>query len=93
MEFDEGVGLGVLSCPDGTRYPFHCTAIADGSRVIPVGTQVTFRLLAAAPGATRRPTSWSAERCALSGLGWCRRPVVRGGAEGTHDGAQAPWSP
>lgn len=50
MEFDEGVGLGVLSCPDGTRYPFHCTAIADGSRVIPVGTQVTFRLLAARAG-------------------------------------------
>lgn len=44
VEFDEPVGLGVVSEPDGTRHPFHCTAIADGSRDIAVGTPVTFRL-------------------------------------------------
>jgi hypothetical protein len=28
------------------RYPFHCTAIADGSRTIEVGTFVTFDVVA-----------------------------------------------
>lgn len=49
-EFDEPAGLGVLSEPDGTRHPFHCTAIADGSRDIPVGAEVTFRLVAGRAG-------------------------------------------
>lgn len=43
-EFDEPVGLGVLNEPDGSRHPFHCTTIADGSRDIAVGAEVTFRL-------------------------------------------------
>jgi CspA family cold shock protein len=49
-EFDEPVGLGVLSESDGTRHPFHCTAIADGSRDIRIGTEVTFGLVAARAG-------------------------------------------
>lgn len=49
-EFDEPVGLGVLTDQDGAEHPFHCTAIADGSRDIPVGTEVTFRLAAARGG-------------------------------------------
>jgi CspA family cold shock protein len=48
--FDEPVGLGELTEPDGTLHPFHCTAIADGSRDIAVGTEVTFRLVAARAG-------------------------------------------
>jgi hypothetical protein len=39
-EFDEHVGLGVVEADDGTRYPFHCTQIADGSRTIPVDAAV-----------------------------------------------------
>lgn len=40
-EFDEAVGLGVVTSGDAS-YPFHCTAIADGSRTIPVGAAVEF---------------------------------------------------
>ncbi len=43
-EFDEPVGLGTLRSAAGEEYPFHCTAIADGSRDIPLGTEVSFRL-------------------------------------------------
>jgi len=41
-EFDEPVGLGVVTADDGTAYPFHCTQIADGTRTIAVGTKVDF---------------------------------------------------
>ena len=33
IEFDEPRGLGVIEGDDGERYPFHCTRIADGTRV------------------------------------------------------------
>ncbi|HET6916951.1 MAG TPA: hypothetical protein VFH56_12745 [Acidimicrobiales bacterium] len=43
VEFDEAVGLGLVDMPgSGGRFRFHCTQIADGSRSIPVGTEVTF---------------------------------------------------
>jgi cold shock protein len=45
--FDEPRGLGAIAGDDGRRYPFHCTAIADGSRRIEAGTRVVF---VAAPG-------------------------------------------
>ena len=45
-EFDEPVGLGVVTADDGTPYPFHCTQIADGTRTIAVGTKVHFTLWA-----------------------------------------------
>jgi cold shock CspA family protein len=41
-EFDERRGLGVVTADDGTRYPFHATRIAGGSRTIEVGTPVDF---------------------------------------------------
>jgi CspA family cold shock protein len=41
-EFDDPRGLGVIAGDDGRRYPFHCTAIADGSRHVAVGTRVVF---------------------------------------------------
>ncbi len=44
-EFDEAVGLGVVLA-DSDRYPFHCTQIADGSRTIEAGTEVTFTVVA-----------------------------------------------
>jgi cold shock CspA family protein len=44
-EFDPEAGLGRVAS-DGTEYPFHCTEIADGSRVIAVGTEVAFGVVA-----------------------------------------------
>ncbi len=45
-EFDEMVGLGVIVAETDTAYPFHCIEIADGTRTIPVGTEVLFVPLA-----------------------------------------------
>jgi len=44
-EYDDPRGLGTIEA-DGTTYPFHCTAIVDGSRTIEVGTEVTFEVRA-----------------------------------------------
>ena len=49
VEFDEPRGLGTIES-DGTRYPFHCTAILDGTRTIAVGTEVTFEVRPAGMG-------------------------------------------
>ncbi len=48
-EFDEPRGLGVVRDEDGGSYPFHCAAIADGTRRIDEGTRVVF-LVAAGHG-------------------------------------------
>ena len=48
--FDERAGLGTVTAEDGTAYAFHCTAIADGTRTIPVDTKVTFELRPARGG-------------------------------------------
>jgi CspA family cold shock protein len=53
--FDEAIGLGEITIPEPAhtpagRYPFHCTQIADGSRVVEVGARVSFRLLAGRDG-------------------------------------------
>jgi cold shock CspA family protein len=44
--FDEVTGLGTVTAADGTEYPFHCTAVADGSRSIEVGAAVVFDVAA-----------------------------------------------
>jgi len=41
-EFDDPRGIGVITDVDGSEFPFHCTAIADGSRHIDVGATVRF---------------------------------------------------
>ena len=38
--FDDPRGLGEVRTDDGEVLPFHCTAIADGSRTIAAGTPV-----------------------------------------------------
>ena len=43
--FDRAVGLGEITADDGSLVPFHCIAIADGTRDIPVGVGVEFELL------------------------------------------------
>jgi cold shock CspA family protein len=50
VSFDDPAGLGEVRDDDGVRHPFHCTAIADGSRTIEVGARVRFALVAARPG-------------------------------------------
>ena len=45
--FDDATGWGVVAAENGTDYPFHCTAIADGTRTIEADTPVSFSL---APG-------------------------------------------
>jgi cold shock CspA family protein len=49
--FDEPAGLGEVTAEDGTVHPFHCTAIADGTRTIQVGVAVTFSVV---PGRSGR---------------------------------------
>jgi len=44
-EFDEALGLGVITSEDGTTFGFHCVSIADGSRTIDVGAPVSFGVL------------------------------------------------
>ncbi|MBQ91230.1 MAG: hypothetical protein CL441_07405 [Acidimicrobiaceae bacterium] len=43
--FDDGSGLGEVVDEAGDRWPFHCTAVADGSRTIAAGTAVAFTLV------------------------------------------------
>jgi cold shock CspA family protein len=43
--FDKESGLGEIT-NDTAVYPFHCTAIADGTRDIEVGKAVTFTIAA-----------------------------------------------
>lgn len=53
-------GWGVVRGVDGAEHPFHCTAIADGTRRIEPGTAVTFDLV---PG---RQGRWEAAGLATS---------------------------
>jgi CspA family cold shock protein len=46
VEFDDPRGLGMVRSDGDLELPFHCTAIADGTRTIEVGTAVTFRVSA-----------------------------------------------
>ena len=48
-DFDEGRGLGTIVADDVT-YPFHCTALADGSRNVSPGAAVEFDVQAADQG-------------------------------------------
>jgi cold shock CspA family protein len=43
--FDEHRGIGEVADHEGRTVPFHCTAIADGTRAIEVGAEVEFRLV------------------------------------------------
>jgi cold shock CspA family protein len=44
-EFDEPRGLGVIRGDEGADVPFHCTAIADGSRTVETGRRVRFEVV------------------------------------------------
>jgi cold shock CspA family protein len=49
VAFDDPRGLGTIEA-DGTEYPFHCTALLDGTRTIEVGTPVAFEVRPAGMG-------------------------------------------
>ena len=47
IDFDDAAGIGTVRDDDtGTDHFFHCTAIADGTRTIAVGTAVTYAVRA-----------------------------------------------
>lgn len=46
VEFDAVRGIGVVEASGGVRYRFHAANIADGSRRIDAGADVTFERLA-----------------------------------------------
>jgi cold shock CspA family protein len=48
--FNERRGLGEIAAEDGKLFPFHCTAIADGTRRIAPGSTVEFDVVAGLPG-------------------------------------------
>jgi CspA family cold shock protein len=48
--FDDDKGWGTVRAADGHELFFHCTAIADGTRTIPVGTEVAFEIVAGRRG-------------------------------------------
>jgi CspA family cold shock protein len=50
VSFDAPRGLGIVVDDEGVDFPFHCTAIANGTRTIEPGTRVRFEL---APGLGR----------------------------------------
>lgn len=47
--FDDARGLGTIDA-DGVTYPFHCTAILDGTRAVAPGAVVEFEVRPAAMG-------------------------------------------
>lgn len=48
--FDEPVGLGAVRTAEDEELGFHCTQVADGSRIIVVGAAVTFDIIAGRHG-------------------------------------------
>ncbi|MEO6318179.1 MAG: hypothetical protein ABIP36_05280 [Acidimicrobiales bacterium] len=56
--FDEPRGLGTVLATDGSAYPFHCTALLNGTRSVDEGTAVTFEVRPAGLG------RWEATRIA-----------------------------
>ena len=50
VEFDDDGGYGTVREDGGTERFFHCTAIADGTRTIEVGTEVHFDVVAGLRG-------------------------------------------
>ena len=50
VDFDEQRGWGTLRGDHGPELFFHCTAVADGSRTISVGTRVDFDVVAGHAG-------------------------------------------
>ena len=50
LDYDDAAGIGIVRAQDGADYFFHCTSIADGSRMIAQGTPVSFAITAGRQG-------------------------------------------
>jgi cold shock protein len=51
VDFDEAKGYGTVRGDDGApEHFFHCTAIADGTRTVPVGARVRYEVVAGRQG-------------------------------------------
>jgi cold shock CspA family protein len=50
VEFDDHKGYGVVRDDAGGEHFFHCTAVADGTRSIAVGTRVAYEIVAGRRG-------------------------------------------
>ena len=51
VDFDDARGLGTVRDDDGAAvHPFHCTAIADGSRHVEIGATVEYSVVAGRVG-------------------------------------------
>ena len=59
VDFDEAAGHGLVRGDDGVEWWFHAVALADGSRTITVGAEVTFHV---APGLLGRWEAGSISR-------------------------------
>jgi CspA family cold shock protein len=46
VTFNDASGLGSIVGAAGVEHPFHCIEIADGSRTVDPGTEVSFDVLA-----------------------------------------------
>lgn len=58
-DYDDHKGWGYIATDDGRLLFFHCTAIADGTRTIPVGAKAVFRIV---PGSSGRWEAGSVTR-------------------------------
>jgi cold shock CspA family protein len=45
LAFDDSSGLGEVADDGDARWPFHCSAVADGTRSVAVGAIVAFSLV------------------------------------------------
>jgi cold shock CspA family protein len=50
VDFDDSKGWGTVRAGGGAEHFFHGTAIADGTRTIPVGAEVSFEVVAGRGG-------------------------------------------
>jgi CspA family cold shock protein len=60
VAFDDAKGWGTVRDDEGVEHFFHCTAIADGTRTIDVGTAVQYEIV---PGHLGRWEAARLERC------------------------------
>ena len=62
-DFDDRAGYGTIRASDGRELFFHCTAIADGTRTIDEGSDVSFEVVAGRLG------RWEAAGVVVEGEG------------------------
>lgn len=90
-EFDEPRGLGVIEYGAGQTLPFHCTAITDGSRQIPLGSVVAFVVTAGRLGRLEAEAVRPLPGVMRPGAGLAGSPSAVAGAAGISPAAAPLW--